>query len=393
MLNVLYLAHDIAEPAVRRRVLMLESGGANVTLAGFRRQGRGSPERSLGAPIELGATSNGKFVQRLVSIGRSSLTIRSRLKHIARPDVIIARNLEMLALARRVVSMFGGEEIPIVYECLDIHRLVLRDDLVGRILRGVEGRLARGAKLLITSSPAFLRNYFERFGHVSLPVELVENKYLELDPAAEQPEPSQGPPWRIGWFGTLRCRRSLHMLGLVAETLDGRFEVDLRGRPALDAMPDFHEKLARTKNVAFHGAYRNPEDIGAIYGQVHFSWVIDFYEEGQNSEWLLPNRLYEGCRFGAVPIVMRGTETARFIERHGIGIVLDDATDEALLRAFAEVTTDRVAMLRRNVAALPRSLWMHDRADCSALVERLAHLGKVRLMASSESGDAMKVPG
>ena len=82
-------------------------------------------------------------------------------------------------------------------------------------------------------------------------------------------------------------------------------EVDLRGRPALDAMPDFHDKVARTKNVAFHGAYRNPEDIGTIYGQVHFSWVIDFYEEGQNSQWLLPNRLYEGCRFGAVPVAMK----------------------------------------------------------------------------------------
>jgi succinoglycan biosynthesis protein ExoL len=292
-----------------------------------------------------------------------------------------------------VTSMFGRADIPIVYECLDIHRLVLRDDPVGRALRAAEARLARDGKLLITSSPAFLRNYFDRFGHVRLPVELVENKYLELDPVAEQAALPPGPPWRIGWFGTLRCRRSLHMLGLVAETLDGRFEVDLRGRPALDAMPDFHEKVARTKNIAFHGAYRNPEDIGGIYGQVHFSWVIDFYEEGQNSEWLLPNRLYEGCRFGAVPVAMKGTETARFIERHGIGIVLDAPTDEALLRAFSDLTADRVAALRRNVAALPRSLWSHDRADCTALAARLAGLADVPELAADGSGDALKVTG
>ncbi len=37
MLHVLYLVHDLADPAVRRRVMMLQAGGANVTLAGFRR--------------------------------------------------------------------------------------------------------------------------------------------------------------------------------------------------------------------------------------------------------------------------------------------------------------------------------------------------------------------
>ena len=37
MLHVLYLVHDLFDPAVRRRVMMLRAGGAKVTLAGFRR--------------------------------------------------------------------------------------------------------------------------------------------------------------------------------------------------------------------------------------------------------------------------------------------------------------------------------------------------------------------
>ena len=37
MLHILYFVHDLADPAVRRRVLMLQAGGALVTLAGFRR--------------------------------------------------------------------------------------------------------------------------------------------------------------------------------------------------------------------------------------------------------------------------------------------------------------------------------------------------------------------
>ena len=37
MLHVLYLVHDVSDPAVRRRVKMLRAGGARITLAGFRR--------------------------------------------------------------------------------------------------------------------------------------------------------------------------------------------------------------------------------------------------------------------------------------------------------------------------------------------------------------------
>ena len=37
MLHILYLVHDLSDPAVRRRVIMLQAGGAKVTVAGFRR--------------------------------------------------------------------------------------------------------------------------------------------------------------------------------------------------------------------------------------------------------------------------------------------------------------------------------------------------------------------
>ena len=130
------------------------------------------------------------------------------------------------------------------------------------------------------------------------------------------------PPWRIGWFGALRCRRSLELLADFTRRQGGRFEVVLRGRPALSEFPDFHAFVEAEPYLSFRGPYRNPEDMAAIYGEVHFSWAIDFFEEGQNSEWLLPNRLYEGCRFGAVPISMGNTETGRFLNQQDIGVLL-----------------------------------------------------------------------
>ena len=96
--------------------------------------------------------------------------------------------------------------------------------------------------------------------------------------------------------------------------MEGRVEVILRGRPARDQFDDFGRQVAEAPHLVFAGPYRNPEDSPRIYGDVHFTWLPDFFEAGMNSQWLLPNRLYEGCCYSTVPLAMAGTETARFLE-------------------------------------------------------------------------------
>jgi len=358
---------------------MLRAGGARVTLAGFRRTTNAIADVEGLQPIDLGATRDGRFAQRLAAVAKAALSIGTKLSAMPNPDLIIARNLEMLALARCAKAAFGG--VPIVYECLDIHRLVLRNDMLGKALRTAERYLARDVKLLVTSSPAFIANYFKPFGQVAAPVELIENKYFETAPMTVDNRPKSenpvAPPWRIGWFGALRCRRSLELLADFTRRQGGRFEVVLRGRPALSEFPDFHAFVEAEPFLSFRGPYRNPEDMAAIYGEVHFSWAIDFFEEGQNSEWLLPNRLYEGCRFGAVPISMANTETGRFLNQQDIGILLSDATPEMLETALGRMDQDRFGKAKARVMARNPRTWSYDRSDCRAFVDRLRGLTAV----------------
>ncbi|TIP83718.1 MAG: glycosyl transferase family 1, partial [Mesorhizobium sp.] len=92
---------------------------------------------------------------------------------------------------------------------------------------------------------------------------------------------------------------------------------------------------------------------------------------------LLPNRLYEGCRFGAVPISMVNTETGRFLDRQGIGVLLPQAAPEALEAALGELEEHRFEKLRARVLARNPRTWSHDRSDCRALVEKLRGLTAV----------------
>lgn len=386
MLHMLYLVHDLHDPAVCRRVEMLLAGGARVTLAGFRRGDAKITDVAGLVPIDLGETADGRFLQRIGAVSTAAVALSGKLAGVSRPDVIIGRNLEMLALAVRARSIFGGA-MPVVYECLDIHRLLLRNDPLGRAMRGAERALARRASLLVTSSPAFAREYFEPNGQIDAPVLLLENKVLDLTheaSAAPVPRPAFDKPVRIGWFGALRCRRSLDLLSAFTRAMDGRFEVVLRGRPAVREIPDFASRVAAEPYLSFEGAYRNPEDLPAIYGAVHFTWAIDFFEAGQNSSWLLPNRLYEGCRHGAVPIAMEGTETARFLRDHDLGLVLSEATPDALKALLSDLSPADYARETARVAAQPQRRWVADLEDCRALVTRLGALG------TSANGSAIR---
>ncbi|WP_234905913.1 glycosyltransferase [Affinirhizobium pseudoryzae] len=392
-INVLYLAHDLSDPAIRRRVVMLKAGGAAVSVAGFLRDAnRLADEKDVPVRV-LGHTADGRFAQRIAAVVKARAGLARHLSGLRRPDVIIARNLETLALAKGARAQFGGS-VPVVYECLDIHRLLLDDGLKGRLLRAAEGQFGRSASLLATSSPAFVEHYFKPRSNLRLPVMLLENKVLDLEahpglwPPIARP-PRKGEPWRIGWFGAIRCRKSFAILSEFAAAMDGQVEIVIRGRVSPKEFPDFERQVAQAPHVSFHGTYRNPEDLSRIYGEVQFVWAIDFFEEGLNSEWLLPNRLYEGALHGAVPIALSSTETGRFLALRQLGLLLSHADVAELVRRFEALAAEDYLSLFATLADTDRSIWAVGRAECQALVRQLAALGST---APAEAGFIIPSP-
>jgi succinoglycan biosynthesis protein ExoL len=371
-LRIVYLAHDLDDPAIHRRVRMLKAGGAAVVVAGFRRGNARDGTIAGIPPVELGQTRDGDF------IGRIRAVLRTRLLPdlLSGADIILARNLEMLALSARQPR--GSSKLPVVYECLDIHRLMTGNGPVGKFLRFIEGRLARRAALLLTSSPAFVRDYFVERSKVALPILIIENKVLEELPAPPTGSPLRKavPPWRIGWFGIIRCRLSLAILGALSDAHEGRIEIIIRGRPAVSVFPDFEREIARFEYVHFLGPFDGSQELAEIYNDVHFAWAIDFYEEGLNSRWLLPNRLYESCRFGAVPIAQAAVETGSYLERESIGVRLGTALEPDLHSFFETLSPATYQAYRSQVKAVPDERWVYGLEDCARLVAHLETVAK-----------------
>ncbi len=371
--KILYLVHDLYDPAVHKRVKMLKAGGAEVTIAGFRRAAAEIYEIAGCKAINLGQTYNAGFAQRLFSVIREIIFLKKYRDLFTGSEIVIARNLEMLAIAVRGKSICKNKPV-LIYESLDIHRLLLKKNIIGKLLRKLEGWLAKRASLLITSSPAFIREYFEKISDVKLPVKLIENKvFLTEEPPVIDPAYMLPKPWKIGWFGAIRCRKSLEVLSELVRSSNGNVEVIIRGRPSLDQFTDFHKSVTSVPGLKFLGEYK-PDELQKIYSEMHFTWAIDMFEENLNSSWLLPNRLYEGCLHGSVPIAIEDVETGRYIKSIGIGICIKAAQNKDLINIFEMLITETYCALRKNLVNIPNNSWSHNINFCEELVTHLRTL-------------------
>src|SRR5262245_61445387 len=70
-MTITYLVHDLADPAVARRVAMLQRGGGDIDLFGFRRS-TAAPDRVAGVKArDLGQTQDGRFIARILSVAKA----------------------------------------------------------------------------------------------------------------------------------------------------------------------------------------------------------------------------------------------------------------------------------------------------------------------------------
>ncbi len=372
-ISVCYLVHDLDDPAVERRVRSLLSGAPGLTLFGFRRSAQTAPVAGV-KPVELGRTADARLARRAVSVALAILRLPRWGRRMRGADVVVARQLEMLLVAAVARRCFAPRAA-LVFECLDIHRAMLANGPASHGLRWLERRLLRRCQLLIVSAPDFVARYF-RPQHGMLPdILLLENKPLTTEAnLSAQLRPLPGPPWRIGWFGVLRCQRSLDLLTGLARQCPGQVEIVLHGRPAHTAIPDFDHTVANTPGLRFGGSYDRATDLPALYSGMHFNWTLDFYEAGGNSDWLLPNRLYEGGAFGCVALALADSPCGRWLAQAETGVLLDEPLAEALARFIAGLTPDRYRTLAAAAAAVPADRFVSDAADQARLHASLAAL-------------------
>jgi succinoglycan biosynthesis protein ExoL len=264
----------------------------------------------------------------------------------------------------------------VVYEVLDIQRVFLGDGRMNKAVRWAERTLLKHTQLLVVSSPDFMSRYFAPVQGYAGAWHLLENKVSgsarlsEALSGSHDPEPA--PPWVIGWFGVLRCTRSLEVLALIADKLGDKVSIQLRGITSEDDLPlaEIEARCAERRNMSYLGPYLNPDDLPTIYGAVHFAWSIDYLDAGTNSDWLLPNRLYEAGLFGVPALTREGTATSRKVEAERLGWLFAGPLDQTVTQFLTTLETGTYDAMKQSVSGKDRSAFV-DTGGTRAMLQRI----------------------
>jgi succinoglycan biosynthesis protein ExoL len=374
--SVAFFGHDSTELTVIKRARAFRAAGLEVRGFTFRRDKLNRDYRPEWDDVELGTTVDRHYGRRLLKLIQALPTLIRTRPRLRGCDLIYARNIDMAGLAL-FARWLSGSRAPFVYEILDVQRVFTARGPVGRVFRTLERAVLARTDLLTVSSPAFVDAYFAPVQGYAGPWFLLENKIFGLAPEVvrQRPDPQRpgGPPrppegpWVIAWLGNLRCPRSPALLREVAEALGPKVRIHIHGYPTETGLERFLEMIDGLDNVAYRGEYRSPEDLAEIYGAAHFAWAFDYLDAGTNSDWLLPNRLYEAGFFGVPALADLATETGRRVAKQDLGWAVEAPVGSGvamLLRTLDGATYDR---RRRALLALPASTF-HDEGDTAAMV-------------------------
>lgn len=371
--NLVYFGHNRNDVALIRRIRTFLDSELAVTGFTFRRDGESVESPVEWTNIDLGYVEHAKFGQRLLVLTKSLTRILRHRAIIKQADVIYARNLDIYLLAWFARMLVPFKKPVMVYECLDVHGSLTGSSQGARILRWLERRILDHCDLLIVSSPGFIKNYFDPVQQYTGNCFLVENK-LHVDTAKiKRPKVSDitltnNRPLKLVWPGILRCTKTLGLMKALAESMGDEIEIHFWGLISGFLIADFEEQIEKTPNIVLHGQYAWPDELEKVYRNSDLVWSQELSWRGYNSDWLLPNRIYEGSYFGVLSLAVEGTETAEYVKNEDIGYVLADANHETVITFFRSLDKQELYEKRQRLITMESEKFVVSEKDALELL-------------------------
>lgn len=380
--SLAYFAGDATNPTVRLRIASFLREDVDVTGFTFRRDKFHSDFVPFWDNVALGITRDRQYFSRLSVIFGAVCKLWRHRDRLRQVDVLYTRLFDSAFLAL-LMKRFLRLDAKLVYEIEDVHDVFFRKTLAARVMRFLERRILAAADLVVLPSPGFAEGYLAPYQGYERPYFLLENRIqLSEIPSKESPPSERAQAWQkktdrwvIGWFGTLRCRKSMQLLSQIAERMGDKVLIYTRGFPTETGLDAYLEIVDRHDNWVHEGPYLMPDDLEDLYGQVHFVWCLDFFDENGNSELLLACRMYHGGYFGAVPVFTAQSQMARHLAPHEIGHAIEDPYVDAVCGLLETMSWDQYMAERAAILEQRDDLFLEDGSGVKALLQRIAEAG------------------
>ncbi|MGB5847622.1 MAG: hypothetical protein WBH40_03980 [Ignavibacteriaceae bacterium] len=310
----------------------------------------------------LGEITHVSYLKRFVLIVKSINKIRSTVR---KTDVVYTFGLDMLFLGWISKQLSFRKNVQLVYEVGDIREILIGKTPINNLARFFEKFLLRYVSVLVITSKAFYTEYFKKVQNTkSLRYHVVENK-LDTDimsvARSQEIAGKDNKEFTIGYFGVLRCARTLEILKMLAEKGKGKIKIYLRGLRGIKTQIEY-DQLVNTEGVVNEGPYVVPDDLSEMYNSVDMVWACYPYQGKETGNWCWAKtvRFYESCYFKKPVFVQTGTEDCKTVEQYGIGICLDLDNIEKTVECILSLSDAEISEWEKNINELPEHMYMYS---------------------------------
>ncbi len=203
-----------------------------------------------------------------------------------------------------------------IYEECDLTQTYIGNKFLRTALEYIDKRIIRRSLRTLLTSEGFIHYHFKTGkapNNILLAPNLLSRNITNYPytPSSHSFDPSH---IRFAFVGGMRYHALLSVASLIAKRFP-EHEFHFYGYIA----PKFEtSQLPQGKNIFYHGPFKSPDNLPAIYDHVDVL-VATYDTDEENVMYAEPNKLYEAIYFRKPIIVSRGTFLQQKVERMGIG--------------------------------------------------------------------------
>lgn len=306
-------------------------------------------------PVFVGHVVHGFYLKRLWLYFRALRIFRAELRRFE-GDLVYVFGLDNLLLLK-LASVGLGRRIKFVYEIDDILSVLSEKSITGVLLRAIASRIVPSCDLVVCTSEAFITEFYNKICRKRIPWILIENKINELNFLAAQTSSFRchvrrdGCRMVIGYFGIIRCSKSLEILGNIAVS-DRSIDIVIRGY-IMESVADSFKAIQGEENVFFYGAYAAPIDLEKAYNELDIAWICYPYTglAFSNSSWARTNRFYEAGYYGCPMIAAKCTKDGERILSLGSGVCIDMSDVKGSAEKLSRLKNSDILKFRDNLVS------------------------------------------
>ena len=317
--------------------------------------------------ISLGNIEHGKILGRIGTyIKAIKFIFKAKADHLE--NDIFFYGFDLLPLLVLANSFLRCR---LIFEIPDLREIFFSKSLFSFISVKMIKVTLKKVPIVVVTSELFVSKYFKNN-------EIDVNKYFEIENKVHlsQNVPGAGKETRslitIGYFGVIRCERSLEVLLKFLDTSQ-RCQLVIYGY-FMKIPEEIKNTILSHPKINYRGEYKSPDDLSTIYEEIDISWIAYPYAHGNedgNYRYARTNRYYEAGFFKKPMIASHRSGDAKYVKELKFGMVLNLGNVQDSLGKLGQLNFEKIIKWETVLSRIPDHYFQTTENDYHPLLEAL----------------------